>query len=184
MLFKTLFLAAVLSLQGPNPYFAFRIALTGQQATKALLAQLSNQSEVVCTSDAAYDTDFTPRYNIAGPPSYQIAVKPALVDDVQKIVSRLSQNSNGMPAFPSRDILLPSPTELNQTTGVLCATKQAFPPRYWRRPWVLNLFGSSTRWHRCRPKYVQWHTDRCSSSHGHNWRFGQSGKSCFSPAKV
>lgn len=92
MLIKTLFLAGVLSLLGPNPHFAF--ALTGQQATKALRAQLSNQSEVVCTSDAAYDSDFTPRYNIAGPPSYQIAVKPALVDDVQKIVSHPSQNLN------------------------------------------------------------------------------------------
>ena len=95
MLATTLFLAVILSLLDPNPHFASAL-LTGKQATHDLRDQLSNQSEVVCTSDAAYDSDFTPRYNIAGAPSYQIAVKPALVDDVQKIVSRLSQHLNAV----------------------------------------------------------------------------------------
>ncbi|POS72646.1 hypothetical protein DHEL01_v208963 [Diaporthe helianthi] len=92
MLATTLFLAVILSLLDPNPHFASAL-LTGKQATHDLRVQLSNQSEVVYTSDAAYDSDFTPRYNIAEAPSYQIAVKPALVDDVQKIVSYALQNN-------------------------------------------------------------------------------------------
>lgn len=65
----------------------FSFALTGQQITADLQSQLSNGSEIIYTSQAAYDSNFAPRYSITAPPTYQIAVKPAVVDDVQKIVS-------------------------------------------------------------------------------------------------
>lgn len=59
---------------------------TGQRIAADLRSQLSAASEVVCPSEASYATDFTPRYNIAAPPTYTVAVKPALVADVQTIV--------------------------------------------------------------------------------------------------
>lgn len=61
--------------------------LTGQQIAEDLRSELSEASEVISPSEASYATDFTPRYNIAAPPIYTVAVKPALVTDVQTIVS-------------------------------------------------------------------------------------------------
>lgn len=60
--------------------------LTGQQIAEDLRSELSAASEVISPSEASYATDFTPRYNIAAPPTYTVAVKPALVTDVQTIV--------------------------------------------------------------------------------------------------
>ncbi|KAL2289903.1 hypothetical protein FJTKL_01183 [Diaporthe vaccinii] len=53
--------------------------LTWQQIAEDLRSELSAASEVISPSEASYATDFTPRYNIAAPPTYTVAVKPALV---------------------------------------------------------------------------------------------------------
>lgn len=60
--------------------------LTGQQIAEDLRSQLSTASEIISPSEASYATDFTPRYNIAAPPTYIVAVKPALVTDIQTTV--------------------------------------------------------------------------------------------------
>jgi hypothetical protein len=64
--------------------------LTGQQIVSDLRAQLSSGSEIVLTSDAAYASDFTARFDITAPPTYSVGVKPALAGDVQKVVSSLA----------------------------------------------------------------------------------------------
>lgn len=67
----------------------FARPLTGQQIADDLRSQLSTASEIISPSEASYATDFTPRYNIAAPPMYTVAVKPAFVTDVQTTVSYL-----------------------------------------------------------------------------------------------
>ncbi|RYP89867.1 hypothetical protein DL770_004019 [Monosporascus sp. CRB-9-2] len=52
-----------------------------------LRAILSSGSEVVLKEDPTYTRDFTPRYNTAGEPSYVVGVKPALVTDVQRVLT-------------------------------------------------------------------------------------------------
>lgn len=62
--------------------------LTGPRITEDLRAQLSPRAEVVNTTDSAvWPEEFRPRYNIVAPPTYIVAVKPATVGDVQKLVS-------------------------------------------------------------------------------------------------
>ncbi len=58
-----------------------------QSVEDDLKALLSSNSEVVLRSNPTYTEDFTPRYNTAGEPTYIVGVKPALVTDVQKVVS-------------------------------------------------------------------------------------------------
>lgn len=60
--------------------------LTREQVADDLRSQLSVASEIVSSSETSYITDFTPRFNVAAPPTYTIAVKPALVTDVQRVV--------------------------------------------------------------------------------------------------
>lgn len=80
----SVFLWALLVALGHATIFAR--PLTGQQIAENLRSQLSTASEIISPSEASYATDFTPRYNIAAPPTYIVAVKPALVTDVQTIV--------------------------------------------------------------------------------------------------
>ncbi|KAH8697263.1 hypothetical protein BGW36DRAFT_427229 [Talaromyces proteolyticus] len=87
----SLVLVLALGLLQPTPV----CALTGQQIAFALQAELSSGSEVVLTSNtSAYPAkNFTPRYNIATPPTYTVAVKPALAVDVQKVVQYALHNN-------------------------------------------------------------------------------------------
>jgi hypothetical protein len=63
-------------------------AVTGQQIARDLRSELSSGCEIVLTSDdSAYAAgNFTPRYDVAAPPTYTVAVKPMLAADVQKVV--------------------------------------------------------------------------------------------------
>ncbi|KAH8672906.1 hypothetical protein BGZ60DRAFT_373699 [Tricladium varicosporioides] len=63
-------------------------ALTAEHIVSDLQVELSSASEVVLTSNnAAYAAgNFTPRYNIAAPPSFSVTVKPSFAVDVQKVV--------------------------------------------------------------------------------------------------
>lgn len=63
------------------------LALTGQQIAQDLRASLSAGSAVYLPSDPGYATDTTPRWDVYAPPTYVVAVKPGLVEDVQKVVS-------------------------------------------------------------------------------------------------
>lgn len=62
-------------------------ALTGEQITQDLQSQLSIGSDIVFVSQTTLDSNFTARYSISAPPTYKVAVKTGLVDDVQKTVS-------------------------------------------------------------------------------------------------
>ncbi|KAK8036947.1 FAD-dependent oxidase [Apiospora marii] len=53
-----------------------------QTVYDALKAVLSPSSEIMLTSDDAYQKDFAPRYNLAEAPTYIVGVKPAVAEDV------------------------------------------------------------------------------------------------------
>ncbi|KAK8051166.1 FAD binding domain protein [Apiospora rasikravindrae] len=64
------------------------LALTGPQTVfDALSAILLPSSEVVLVSDDTYQKDFTPRYNLAEAPAYIVGVRPAVAEDVVKVVT-------------------------------------------------------------------------------------------------
>lgn len=69
---------------GYNPIFAF--AVSADQIVQDLQSRLSSASNIIHTSDGVHTTQYTPRYSISDPPTYQVSVRPALVDDVQKTV--------------------------------------------------------------------------------------------------
>jgi hypothetical protein len=63
------------------------LALTGQQIAQDLQASLSTGSGIYLSSNPEYNIKITPRWDVYDPPTYVVAVKPALVGDVQKVVS-------------------------------------------------------------------------------------------------
>ncbi|KAK7957011.1 FAD-binding domain-containing protein [Apiospora aurea] len=64
------------------------LALTDPQTVyDALSAILLPSSELVLVSDNAYQRDFTPRYNLAEAPTYLVGVRPAVAEDVIKVVT-------------------------------------------------------------------------------------------------
>ncbi len=69
-------------------------ALTAQQIVRDLQAHLSPGSKLALASNAtAYAAgNFTPRYDIAAPPAYAVAVKPMLATDVQIVVSLVAHH--------------------------------------------------------------------------------------------
>lgn len=73
------------------------LALTGQQIVDGLSPSLSSGSAVYLASDPAYAKQITPRWDVYDPPTYVVAVKPAVVEDVQAVV-RLSSFSSFNPS--------------------------------------------------------------------------------------
>lgn len=135
-------------------------ALTAQQIGQDLQSQLSSGSEIVATSQATYDADFTPRYSISAPPSYVVGVRAALVDDVQKTVSCFK-------LFPSA-ARTPGPSmrsPLSHTPGEICTAKQRLHPGHRRRPRLLDVVGPVAGRHRSGSRHVRWHPSRSGSSH-------------------
>lgn len=65
------------------------LALTGQQIAAGLKPSLSSGSAVYLASDSQYAKEVTPRWDVYDPPTYVVAVKPAIVEDVQAVVSLL-----------------------------------------------------------------------------------------------
>lgn len=63
------------------------LALTGQQIAADLQAFLSSGSSVYLPSDPDYAENTTTRWDVYAPPTYVVAVKPALIEDIQKVVS-------------------------------------------------------------------------------------------------
>ena len=62
-------------------------ALTAAQIASDLQNKLSPASLVVLTSDTeTYARNFTPRYDVAAPPTYMVGVKVSTTADVQKVV--------------------------------------------------------------------------------------------------
>ena len=64
-------------------------ALTGSQIKEDLQSVLSSQSSIFIPTDQDWTNETTQRYNTWNSPSYIASVKPALKEDVQKLV-RLS----------------------------------------------------------------------------------------------
>lgn len=63
------------------------VAITAQQIAEDLLASLSTGSSVFLLSSSQFSEQITPRWDVYEPPTYQLAVKPALTEDIQAIVS-------------------------------------------------------------------------------------------------
>ena len=66
------------------------MALTGPEIAAYFKQHLSAGSSVYLPSDSNYTTQVAQRWDIFAPPTYIVAVKPALPKDVQKIVRQLS----------------------------------------------------------------------------------------------
>jgi hypothetical protein len=68
-------------------------SLSYEQIAADLEALLSDGSDVQLLADGSdWPSDFTPRWSITTPPSYRVAAKPRVVEDVQHIVTYASQN--------------------------------------------------------------------------------------------
>ena len=70
-------------------------AVTPQQIQIDLAKTLSRSSEVILTTNPSNSTEFTQRWTIYSKsrPDFDVAVKPATVEDVQKIVQYATKNS-------------------------------------------------------------------------------------------
>lgn len=122
--------------------------LTGQHIAEDLRSQLSTASEIISPSEASYATDFTPRYNIAASPTYIVAVKPALVTDVQITVRLCTcQFVRLISGFGNSQ----------ETIGQICAVQQCFPSQHRRRPWLFGIPGSNAGGNQSRPRQFQDH---------------------------
>jgi hypothetical protein len=64
-------------------------ALNGTQIAHDLGSALSPQSSIYFPSDGNWLNETTQRYNSWDAPTYVVSVKPALKEDVQKVVKRL-----------------------------------------------------------------------------------------------
>lgn len=62
-------------------------AIPAAQIVSDFQSQLSSGSEVILTSDPTYAQNFTQRFEASNSPTYIVGVKPALVTDVQQVVS-------------------------------------------------------------------------------------------------
>ncbi|TGO20463.1 hypothetical protein BPAE_0294g00090 [Botrytis paeoniae] len=63
------------------------VAMTALQVAEGLQASLSSGSSIFLSSNVQYSEQITPRWDVYEPPTYQVAVKPALIEDVKAIVS-------------------------------------------------------------------------------------------------
>jgi hypothetical protein len=64
----------------------FANCLTNNQIAKDLSSVLSVESSIYTASEPEFLTNITARFDVYSPPSYGVAVKPARVQDVQKVV--------------------------------------------------------------------------------------------------
>ena len=63
-------------------------AMTGPQVAAYFQENLSSGSSVHLPSDSNYTTQVAQRWDIFAPPTYIVAVKPALPQDIQRVVRR------------------------------------------------------------------------------------------------
>lgn len=75
-------------------YGLYALALSPERIRADLTSNLSQESQVVLTSDVSYLTDFRKRFTAHADtcPSYSVAVKPATEEDIQTIVRYAAEN--------------------------------------------------------------------------------------------
>ena len=110
-------------------------AINGTLVAQDFRELLSQGSGIYLASDENWENETTQRWNLWNAPTYVVSVKPALVEDVQKVVGN-SFRSLRLDTFNLTD----------RGLGPVCLAAQLFVPRNGRWSRLHRKLGSFGQW--------------------------------------